>query len=773
MTPDAGSPVVADAAPPKAAKAQRLPAATHGDVRAAWLIDEGMLLVVGGADGTLPELASVVSPDGEAIGSVRGIAWSDDTAAKGAPPPGKFLAVLELDNVAAVRLDCLEIAAGNGQRTKVSIKRLALNPLSVVKELAAAPVAALPGILDFLGSGLGETPAAGEAGSEGNHADRLVAALLNEISKPDGFAEIFGPAEDGGTVVEGWSFHLRPGIGALIVETDRPLKRTGAVGVFDRADLLPNAMGVVAYFRGGAPVDPKAIRRIHYRTASGYFHLNVAEARAVLAPRDTVPHLRAILPRTSCDAQTMRAFKRTCRPRFEGHETISSFASPVRAVIDLAVTVPEAGTFVCGWVLDPSRRVERVVLRGTDGFYLRVDDIWGRLLRPDVTDSFRADPLLGPAIAQAPGDAHRHGFAVFAPRPNAAQAPAGLWLEIVLADETAAFLPFPALDGAQEGVAARLLTCLNPADAAVRSVVERHLAPASVAATRRSSGGGDAGEVVPIGGKRRGEEAPRLSIVLPVVDGADDLDINLACLAGEPMAVAAELIVVAAGGVDSALADRLDHYARFYGFAGRLAMIERAVTRHQALAAGAGLAAGEALLFLAPDVLPRGQGWLGGLFHAFRANERTGLVSPTLLYEDDSIRFAGMPLDAVTDAVRAPRGPGRYTGYPRHWLTQTETTEVLAGTSECCLLPRRLFERVGGFARDLFGGPQQDVALGLRLRAAGRRCVWAPLVSLYAVDPPPRTAMPAIGAEIARMVDEWSFARTWERHRAQQPGVAP
>ncbi|MCC6468569.1 MAG: hypothetical protein IT563_09620 [Alphaproteobacteria bacterium] len=772
MTPDAGAPTVSDKLPVKAGKGQRLPAATHGEARAAWLIDEATLLIAGAADGTVPEAAEVVSPAGEVVGTIRSVSWSSEQPGGAKAESARFVALLAVENVAAIRLERVELADGSGPRVALSIPRFTLNPQAVVTQLAASPLPALPGILDFLGAGLTET-AAGQAPVEASHAARVVTALLNEISKPDGFVEVFGPAEDGGTVIEGWSFHLRPGIGGLIVETHRPLKRTSAVGVFDRPDLLPNALGIVAYFRGGTPVDPKDIRRIHYRTASGYFHLSVAEARTILATRDTVPHLRARLTRTSCDAQTMRAFKRTCRPRFEGRETISTFAAPVRAVVDLAVTVPEAGIFVCGWLLDPLRRVERVVLRGTDGFYLRVDDIWGRLLRQDVTETFRTDPLLGPAVAQAPSDACRHGFAVFAPRPNAGHAPAGLWLEIVLTDETAAFLPFPALDGAQEGVAARLLTCLNPADAAVRSVVERHLAPASVAATRRGASGGDAGEVVPIGNKPRGGETPRLSIVLPLADGAEDIDINLACLAGEAAAVAAELIVVASGGADSALADRLDHYTRFYGFGGRLAMIERTVTRHQAIAAGARLATGEALLFLAPDVLPRGQGWLGGLFSAFRANERTGLVSPTLLYEDDSIRFAGMPLDEVGSDMPVPKGPGRYTGYPRHWLTQTASIEVLAGTSECCLMPRRLFDRVGGFARDLLGGPQQDIALGLRLRAAGRSCVWTPRVSLYAVDPASRTEAPGRGGEIARMVDEWSFARTWERHRAEHATVRP
>lgn len=739
MTPDAGSPV----------------ALLHGQADAAWLVDEGALLVVGAATAVMPGAARVLAADGGDAGSCRILSWQGENGGCG------VLALLEVEHVAALRLDRVELVSEGGVTASLSIKRFALDPAPAVKCLAAAPAAALADVIDFLGT------AWAEGDGRTARATGFVGALLAEISRPDGFVETIGPAEDGGTVIQGWSFHLRQGMGELIVETDRPLKRGGAIGVFDRPDLLSSALGIIGYFRGGNPVDPAAVRRVHYRTAEGYFHLGVAEGRTVL-PRDkTVPHLRAALAGARCDAQTLRAFKRACRPRFEGQETISSFPAPVRAVVDLAVTVPDAGNFVCGWLLDPLHQVARVILRSTDGFYARIDDSWGRLQRPDVTQTFRADKLLGPAIGQMPADAHRHGFAVFVPRPNAARLSSGLWLEIVLHDDSCAFLPFSALDGTQEGVAVRLLTCLDPRDAATRSIVERHLAPASVAAARRTAGGGDTGEVVPIGAARRGAATPRLSIVLSAVDGAQDLDINLACLAGEPMAAAAELILVSTGGADSALADRADQQARFYGFAGRLAMVERAVGRHQALGAGARLATGEALLFLGPDVLPRGPGWLGALVRAFRASERAGLVSPTLLYEDDSIRFAGMPLDALAEDAAAPAGPGRHTGYPRHWITETVATEVLAGTSDCCLMPRGLFERVGGFARDLLGGAQQDVALGLRLRAIGKTCLWLPSVMLYAVDSKARAAAPADGVDIPRLIDAWSFARTWEDHRAR------
>lgn len=765
MTPDAGMTVGSDAAP-----TPRGP--VHGEADTAWLMDEGTLLLVGSAMGRLPAAGNIAPRAGATIGQARCHCWPLGAGSGEGGKVDGFVALVTLENVATLRPDHIEIAVQQGVGGVLTIQRIQLDQQSAVRRLASIAPGALPGIFEFLSHALAEANGMPDPAGRAERVRSFLAALLRESSKSDGFVEIIGRAEDGGLLVQGWSFHLGAGTHDLLVETDRPLRQHGAVGTFERADLPPSAKGVMCYLRGQDGFAAEAVQRIHYRTADGFHHLNTVENRRHLAPAECVPHLRDMLPRLASDIDTKRKFKRACRPRFEGVETVSGFGKPVRAAIDLAVAIPEAGIFVSGWLLDPMRLVERVILKGTDGSYNRVDDVWGRLWRPDVSDGYRNDPVTGPAVQAAPATAQRHGFAVFVPRPNVARMAATYWLEIVLADESCAFLPFQPADAAQEGIADRLLTCLDPRDAAVRQIVERHLAPASIAVMSRAGRQGDAGEVVPIGAKRPGDETPRLSIVIPVGGGAEDLDINLACLAGEPAATMSELVIVAAGTGDASLAARVDRYARFYGFSGRLVLAQQAMGKHHALERGAALAEGEALLFLSPDVLPRGAGWLGAMVRSFRSSDRAGLVSPTLLYEDDSIRFAGLPLAEVTPEAPMPNGPGRYAGYPRHWIKGGEPVEVLAGSSECCLMPRRLFQRIGGFARDLASGAHQDVELGLRLRAAGRRCIWLPTVALYAIDPAARSTLPPHGAEIARMVDEWSFARTWERQRDRQ-GAMP
>ncbi|MBL8706148.1 MAG: hypothetical protein JNM30_14960 [Rhodospirillales bacterium] len=732
----------------------------RGEADMAWLMDEGALLLVGASDAALPD-AGAIAPSGDgASGDIRALSWADGQGQG-------FVALVTMDNVATLRPDQVEVVKDGAVVAVLAIKRLQLDQQAALKRLAALPGPALGQVWDFLAASLEATTGSAD---RAQRMSAVLAALLRGASKSDGFIELAGLADDGGMLFEGWSFRLGAGLHDVIVDADHLVRWQGAVGTFARTDLPPAAQAIVCYARGEGRFDAQKMQRVHYRTPEGFRHLTVVEKRWQLAPDKCIPHLREKLGRVSTDAAAMRKLKRACRPRFQGVETVSSFAQPVRASVDLAVTAADAGLFLSGWMLDPRRLIVRVVLRGTDGSYTRIDDQWGRVLRPDVVESHRQDATLAPALSPA-ASTQRHGFAVFVPRPNAGRAAVAYWLELVLEDETCAFLPFATVESSQDGVADRLLSCLNPRDPAARAIVERHLAPISTAVLRHAAHRAEPVDAVAIGAPRPGDETPRLSIVIAAPDGIDELDINLACLAGEPAAAMAELIVVTGDDQGGDPSGRLDHYARFYGFSGRLATLPGAVGRHQALEHGAGLARGEALLFLSPDVLPRGAGWLGALVRNFRLAERAGLVSPTLLYEDDSIRFAGLPMSEVAPDMPMPASPGRYAGYARRWVEGAAPSEVLAGTSECCLVPRRLFERVGGFARDLASGPHQDVELGMRLRAAGRHCVWVPSVTLYAVDPAQRSTLPPHGAEIARMVDEWSFARTWERRR--QRAAAP
>ncbi|MFX5918554.1 hypothetical protein ABTE65_19090, partial [Acinetobacter baumannii] len=71
---------------------------------------------------------------------------------------------------------------------------------------------------------------------------------------------------------------------------------------------------------------------------------------------------------------------------------MSQIQAPVRMGLDMAVRVPGAGLFVCGWLLDPTQAVRAVTVKG-GGMTARLDADWSRLGRKDVSDAFAHDPL--------------------------------------------------------------------------------------------------------------------------------------------------------------------------------------------------------------------------------------------------------------------------------------------------------------------------------------------------------------------------------------------
>ena len=177
---------------------------------------------------------------------------------------------------------------------------------------------------------------------------------------------------------------------------------------------------------------------------------------------------------------------------------------------------------------------------------------------------------------------------------------------------------------------------------------------------------------------------------------------------------------------------------------------------------GARVAGAETLLFLSPAVLPRERGWLGRLRAAYARLDAPAALSPTLLYEDESIRFAGSPAPPDTDSL-ATLGP--YAGYPRHWLARKRVARVWAATMECALMPRALFLDCGGFARELLGPELKNADFALRLRARGHGAWWLPDVALYACDDAGAAAPPEHWTRVRGLVDRWAFERRWQGAR--------
>ena len=133
-------------------------------------------------------------------------------------------------------------------------------------------------------------------------------------------------------------------------------------------------------------------------------------------------------------------------------------------------------------------------------------------------------------------------------------------------------------------------------------------------------------------------------------------------------------------------------------------------------------AGGEQFLFLNNDVKVLEPDWLTALVeHAQRPE--VGAVGAKLLYPDGRIQHAGVVVGINRSAANAFRlAPGETIGAPR---LADLTRNCSAVTGACLMVPRRVFEQVGGFDERL-RLVLNDVDLCLRIRAHGHLVVYTP-----------------------------------------------
>ena len=138
-------------------------------------------------------------------------------------------------------------------------------------------------------------------------------------------------------------------------------------------------------------------------------------------------------------------------------------------------------------------------------------------------------------------------------------------------------------------------------------------------------------------------------------------------------------------------------------------------------------ARGEQLLFLNNDVEVIQPDWLTAMLeHAQRPE--VGAVGARLLYGDGRIQHAGVVVGINRVAANAFRSwPGETIGNLR---LADLTRNCSAVTGACMMVPRRIFDEVGGFDEDL-RVVLNDVDLCLKIRERGYLVVYTPDALLY------------------------------------------
>ena len=724
---------------------------------AAVVLDDDLLLFTARAPWPLPPLGHArLGERGRSPVPLRCLGLEREAGGFGVP----FIGMLRSPGLRASPPDQLVIA-GDRRRFRLLLgapQRDRAGP--VLDPLRATGPQALGKVVDFLVAPLprGAGPLWGPA------TLALLHNLLLEVGRSAGVIEITALLPGYGLLVQGWARQRLGGRRHVMSAGDGRLRRA-LFAAFPRDDLGGDGCGFIGLIEAPDMNALGDLKRVHLREGHAWLHLDWLETGQRLAREVTHAHLRAILPRLDEDAPTIRRFRRIANGGFDGHDTLSALDRPVRIGIDCALVAAGTGLFLAGWLLDPTAILDGLTLRSTGGMTAELTQHWTRTARPDLNQAFAADALFGPHLAP---DAVRHGFVAFVPYAAQPGTDEEFYLEVVLNDDAVHFLPVAFARREDPAAVRQLLANFDRSDPAASRLIERQIGPFVAATGRPPQLGPDQINVFdPARPLRRAQQ----TVVIPLGASMRDLDVNLATFAVDPDFAATQVVLVAPAALGGPAISALFHQAGFYGLNLRLVVTQQALDPCAALEVGAAHAACDTLVFLSASTFARERGWLTQLCRVFDDLGRAALVSPTLLYEDDSIKFAGLHRRAAASLQPAEAMTSAFAGYPRAWLEGKELTPVLAATTECCVLARTTLRRLDGFSPEFVAPELKSIDFMLKARRAGVPSFWLPAVEMVALDERSEDE----GAYWFRnrlVVDEWSFGRKWSAYLAGPHGAS-
>jgi len=139
---------------------------------------------------------------------------------------------------------------------------------------------------------------------------------------------------------------------------------------------------------------------------------------------------------------------------------------------------------------------------------------------------------------------------------------------------------------------------------------------------------------------------------------------------------------------------------------------------------GAKMASGDILVFYNDDVIPRSMDWIERqiemLYHS-----NVGGVSPMMVYENNTIQYAGMAtgLPGIIGTVFNGVNFESAGSNPFNHLLIRDVS-VLSGA--CLFIKKRIFDEIGGFDAINTPNGHSDLDLSLKLLERGYRCVYTP-----------------------------------------------
>jgi hypothetical protein len=706
---------------------------TDGETALVTPIGDDLALISGVADGMSDAVEVLLNGDPSMTMKAGVISWQRSGAAEEVGIG--FVAVVPIRLADKVRLRSI-VMRRNGHPVRYTLVRPAVSVADLMPVLSADAGDRFPEVADRISQAL-------MSGKASQKRSVATLSILTAAARNDGWIEVMGPLDTGEIFLQGWAFGLPSDQMRVLVAHDGILAGEFKAASVARSDIGEQGNGFLGLLdTGKTAVDPEKLQRLFFRTKDGWRTLEVYDRRALLATTDVPAHLREALGRASANPDTLRAL-RHAGERFDGRDTVSTLKQPIRMGIDMVAEVPGGGLLVAGWMLDPERHTEAVVLRA-GARSARVDDVWTRLSRPDVSAGFQHNDLFAGRLDPQRND---HGFLAFVPNLSAAP-DATVYFELTVGGGVA-FFPLKPLRNLSRRTLERLIVPLDPRMAAAGAAIERHIGPMMQALAA------PAPQVVEIGDFGFDDTGASKVLIIGAGLDAEGVNIALVLLALDPETRGVPAIVSAPIESFGSIAAEAERLARFYGLGIRVIGSEGVQDACDAFEAAVQATKADTLVFMSAGVLPRQPGWLSTMERAYRARNGKAMVSPTIVFEDDSIRFAGTWFDSAEQKL-----VDRFIGYPRDLVHGSEPAEVLAGSTACCIVSRSAIEAAGGFTRSYLGSGDKGRDLCLKLRLAGTISVWLPDVEMISADDDAGgSSLPL--RRLSQRIDRWSFDRKW------------
>ncbi len=217
---------------------------------------------------------------------------------------------------------------------------------------------------------------------------------------------------------------------------------------------------------------------------------------------------------------------------------------------------------------------------------------------------------------------------------------------------------------------------------------------------------------------------PLVSILIPNRDHRDDLKRCVDSILAKTSYSRFEIIIIENNSTEE---DTFRYYGELEKDA-RIRVIRREGAFNYSAVNNLGFreAKGEQILLLNNDTEVLSPDWLQEML-MYTQREDVGAAGAKLLYPDGTIQHAGIGIGILLVAGHWHRGlPGDRAGY---YGRLRYAQDVSAVTGACMMIPRRVYEAVGGLD-ETFPVMFNDLDLCLKIRQAGYLIVWTPFAEL-------------------------------------------